>query len=221
VLAVTNTETNWLCVECGQPLVGRSVTIPTRTPYPWWSWLLVALGVALVALYAPGVEQAQREQALTRPVLQSLPEWGTHLEGRSSQQTGLEAHGALDFETRYLAAEREVNRDGPVAMFGVGLIVVGSCVLSRKWVLNHRSSDGQIGAGGESNALASTITRGLLDAWAVAETLAMSAVYLIAFACGYLVVGRILAGQPPTLEVMQETLETVLQAVSEVRTLVA
>src|SRR5947209_6342194 len=65
----TRAEGELFCVDCGRLFVGRATDTEHTwkvTAHPWWTWFLIALGVALTATFGLVAWQAARERSAMR-----------------------------------------------------------------------------------------------------------------------------------------------------------
>ena len=221
-LPVSPVYRNPFCPECGQPLPGRvSGLARERASYPWWAWVLIAVGVVLAGDYGLKAGQAARELAATRRILQALPAWDTRLEGPSAQHAALRAQGPPGVEDRYLAAQHDLNRALPSAEFGLALAILGGGVLAR-WSA-RQAKLGSLAATDIVNFSAplASIQIAVARGWALAETVALSACCLIGVGYLYLLGARLIAGEAPTLDVFREAFERIIFIVGNLLQLVS
>jgi hypothetical protein len=207
-IGVAEAEEAGFCGECGQPLVGQAAArVWKEAEVSWWVWVLIALGVVLLLSYGLSAWQIAQEPAAVRNLLSDHSASEVLLEGPSVRRAALRAEDQL---TPAL--------DG--IGFGLMTIVLGVSLVARRSA--RRRAAGRLSPNSASppTVLLAPIFRALFKGWALAETVALAAFRLSTIAFLYLLSARLVAGEPPTLDVVQETLDRVIRILATLPDLV-
>jgi hypothetical protein len=209
--SVSPTEDRAFCPECGQLLDGRaSGPAWSETARPWWAWGLVALGAALTIVFGLSALSSARERAAAEEILRGLPASEARLEGPSSQRAALQSQGPPGVVDRYIAAEQHLNRARNEAFCGVAVLVLGISLLARPSA--RRAATERVRITRHSTQLDSVV-RALLKGWGITEIIALSAFRLVTVAFLGLLIARVGSGNAPTWDVVEETLDRVVEIV--------
>jgi hypothetical protein len=212
-------EDHGFCPECGQLLVGRASGPTWSEPaHPWWAWGLVALGAALTIVFGLSALSFARERAAAEEILRGLPTSEVRLEGPSSQRAALQSEGPPGVVNRYLAAEQHLERARNEALFGVAVLILGISLLARPSA--RRAATGRVRITGHSAQLDSVVHT-LVKGWEMTEIIALSALRLVIIAFLGLLIVRVGSGNAPTWDVVEETLDRVIEIVARLPELVA
>jgi hypothetical protein len=205
---------NPFCGECGQPIGTPAAHFTWRaSPHAWWAWGLIVFGVALAVTFALGAWQVSRERSATQEILQGSPAADASLEGPSVQRKLLASAAPAGTADPSDAAEHQLNRYLVDSGFGLTMAVLGIAVLARRSVqdwLARRSQASGLGAGVSPG---DSVLRTLLEVWTLVELILLSAIRLMAVALLYLLGTQITTSGPPTWNVIQATLDQLIQIV--------
>lgn len=218
--AVIPEEEGDYCSECGQLFVGRAVAPAGKeSAHPWWAWSLIALGAALMITFGLSAWQAAHERAAMQDLLpQSARE--NRLEGLSVQLAALRAGAPPGTVDRYLFAKQQLDRALVEMKFALAMVLLGFSFVARRFA--QRGADRRLSSSDAITrpALLEPVLRSLLKGWALVETVALAGFRLLTVAFLYLLSERMVEGQPPTWDVLQETLDRVIQVVAKLPDLV-
>jgi hypothetical protein len=213
--SATPDEEGYFCAACGQVLDAR-VTHSTwnGNPQPWWAWALIAIGAGLTIVFGLAALSSAQDRAASQEILRSLPASEYRLEGPSSRRAALQNQGPPGIVDRYLTAERRLERARREAGFGLAVLLLGISLRARQSARFATTGRGDAPSRSKSAASLDPFRCALLDGWALAEIVALSAFRLIAVTFLYLLIARTASGTPPTWDVVQETLDRVIAIIA-------
>jgi hypothetical protein len=219
--SVSPAEDHGFCPECGQILAGRASDPTWPEPArPWWAWGLVAIGATLTVVFGLSVLSAAWERAASAGILRILPVSENRIEGPSSLWAALQNEGWTEILNHYLAAELRLERARSEAGLGLATLILGISLLARRSMQRATAGRVRTTRTARPSTWVDSVFHPLIDGWGLAETIALSTFRRVAVTFLYLLVGRVGSGDPPTLDVLRETFDRVIEIVAKLSELV-
>jgi hypothetical protein len=204
------------CPECGQflPAHRSEATLSRGQGFSTWPLALLIVGAYLAVVFGSRVWITYQTLVDTRALEQGL---AASASGSVTRPLGADvriaqAAGAAHLPEIDAAVNRELARSISALALGLVTIFVGLAALARpkllRLAIQRRSARGAgLVSGRELEAPLS------LKAWAFAEGIYLSAYRILLIACGYFAASRLVQGDPPSWQLVNQALDRALDVV--------
>lgn len=200
-------EEDLVCPTCAWLL--RDPTAQTfRQPVerPWWPWAPVVVGVYLIVVFGLSAWHASQRLTTSDQALRDAGLAPTQTVNVQNPQELIRVKTLTPVLETYLLARRDLSRDLPLVVTGVTFLLLGLGALARRHLQRTTNSQSWLAAGVSPRPDPASLPAAVRGAWAFAEDLSLSFSRLFLAVYGYLVVAQLVAGVPPSWDLVDQTL---------------